>query len=178
MNLTLVGVISRCVKEYPRTLSNTNSHSLLPSFSVMLTWSTNTGKVLVHLDGEQVDSSHLKGYSIIHRRMELENIGKLEIIATRNAPNKAADDFLCYECIINGKAFSKLPVQQENRLLMETHKNGSGNQALLGNGDSEDDEDEDAQQELNEDYATPYYVEDIESVVDIVYPSGIPPYNP
>lgn len=143
---------------------------------VMLTWSTKTGKVLVHLDGEQVDQSQIKGYSIIHRKIELDNFGKIEIIATRTIPNKAAKDFLCYECIINGKAFSTLPVQQENRLLMETNEDGSGDQVLFGDDSAASDDD--AEHELNEDYATPYYVEDIESVVDIVYPSGIPPYTP
>jgi hypothetical protein len=146
------------------------------SSSVMLTWSTKTGKVLVHLDGEQVDQSQIKGYSIIHRKIELDNFGKIEIIASRTIPNKAAKDFLCYECIINGKAFSTLPVQQENRLLMETNEDGSGDQVLFGDDSAASDDD--AEQELNEDYATPYYVEDIESVVDIVYPSGIPPYTP
>jgi len=144
--------------------------------TVMLTWSTKTGKVLVHLDGEQVDQSQIKGYSIIHRKIELENFGKIEIIATRTIPNKAAKDFLCYECIINGKAFSTLPVQQENRLLMETNEDGTGNQVLFDDDSAASDDD--AEHELNEDYATPYYVEDIESVVDIVYPSGIPPYTP
>jgi hypothetical protein len=143
---------------------------------VMLTWSTKTGKVLVHLDGEQVDQSQIKGYSIIHRKIELDDFGKIEIIATRTIPNKAAKDFLCYECIINGKAFSTLPIQQENRLLMETNEDGSGDQVLFGDDSAASDDD--AEQELNEDYATPYYVEDIESVVDIVYPSGIPPYTP
>jgi hypothetical protein len=143
---------------------------------VMLTWSTKTGKVLVHLDGEQVDQSQIKGYSIIHRKIELDDFGKIEIIATRTIPNKAAKDFLCYECIINGKAFSTLPVQQENRLLMETNEDGSGDQVLFGDDSAASDDD--AEHELNEDYATPYYVEDIESVVDIVYPSGIPPYTP
>lgn len=140
-----------------------------------MTWSTNTGKVLVHLDGEQVDYSALKGYSIIHRKIEVEGF-KFEILATRVVPNKAdADDFLAYECIINGKAFSKLPVMQENRLLMET-PDGSGGQPLDIHSPSEEEEEE--EEDMNEDYATPYYVEDIGSVVDIVYPSGIPPYNP
>lgn len=156
------------------------THSFDCSLSVMLTWSTNTGKVLVHLDGEQVDSSHLKGFSIIHRRIELDAIGKIEIVATKIIPNKAASDFLCYECIINGKAFSTLPIQQESRLLMEPNEDGSGNQVLVDGDDSysEASDDDDAEQDLNEDYATPYYVEDIASVVDIVYPSGIPIYNP
>lgn len=141
----------------------------------MLTWSTNTGKVLVHLDGEQVDHSALKGFSIIHRKIEIQGF-RFEILATRVIPNKT-DDFLSYECIINGKAFSKLPVVQDNRLLLETRDGSAGEHAQpLGIYSSEEEEEDVAN--MNEDYATPYYAEDIGSVVDIVYPSGIPPYNP
>jgi hypothetical protein len=122
---------------------------------------------MIHLDGDEVHFSDLKGFSIIQRKFEAAGL-QFEILACRTAPNKADRDFLCYECIINGQAFSQLPNMSENRLLMTTEDSP---QPVIDDGDNYSSEEEE-----NDETAS-YYDNDLCSVVDIVYPDGIPAPN-
>lgn len=139
----------------------------------MLTWSTRTGKVLIHFDGNEIDFFDKKGYSILQHKFDVRELGlNFEILATSVVPSKADPEFLCYECIINGKAFTSLPLNEENdnnRLLMET-KDGTSEQPLL----VEDGDSYSTDSDKEEDEATPYSHEYVTSVTDIVYPNGIP----
>jgi len=141
----------------------------------MLTWSTQTGKILIHVDGKEAHFSGLKGFSIIQRKIESRELGlNFEVLASRTAPNHAESDFLCYECIINGQAFSKLPTIHENRLLMETNDGTDGRPQLVVHGDSCSFS---ASEASEDEGATPYNMENLRSVVDIVYPNGIPAFK-
>lgn len=149
------------------------SLTLFP-MTVTLTWSTQTGKVLIHLDGNEIDFYECKGYSILQRKFESRELGiHFELLASRVAPNHADRDFLCYECIINGQAFSELPTIIENRLLVETKDGTNGQPLLITDGDSYSSSSEDK----DEDCGTPYHLENLRSVVDLVYPDGIPTFN-
>ena len=121
---------------------------------------------MIHLDGDEVHFSDLKGFSIIHRKLEASGL-HFEILACRKKPTKADSDFLCYECIINGQAFSQLPTVTEHRLLMTTVDSPQ----IVIDGDcylSSAEEDEETESSYD---GTPC------SVVDIVYPNGIPTRN-
>jgi hypothetical protein len=152
--------------------------------TLMMTWSTRSGKVLIHLDGNEIDSSIgvLKGYSIVHRKIPVPNEQLyLEVMACAVAPNDSSDgrgrmsedDFLCYECIINGKAFSDLPLSNDPdkyKLLM-TVPDPDGEPLT---GTASDDGSEDGEGDEEEEYDMPYDGKELASVVDIVYPDGIP----
>lgn len=175
----------RGVEEHAGTFLHEARHCMFISLSsfllfllmifvtVMLTWSTQTGKVLLHVDGKEIHSSLIKGFSIIQRKVECRELGlHLEILASRTAPNHAQEDFLCHECIINGRAFSELPSVHENRLLMETNDGTDGRPIYVeGEGDSYSSSGEES------DGASSSYMENLRSVVDIVYPKGIPPFK-
>jgi len=177
MAVTLIPVRSN--KSGEQTYSKRNSTLsyvlftiLVRSFNhtVLLTWSTQTGKVVIHLDGNEVDFDDCKGYSIIQRKIESRELGlNFELLATRVAPLGAASDFLCYECIINGQAFSQLPQKNDNRLIMSTADSMNGQPHLVTDGDSYS-----TSEQEEEDAATPYSLSNLRSVVDIVYPNGIP----
>ena len=127
----------------------------------------------MHLDGKEIHFSDLKGFSIIQRKVECRELGlHLEILASRTAPNHAEEDFLCHECIINGQAFSGLPSLHENRLLMETNDGTGGRPVYVEEGDTF------SSSNGESDSSSAGYMEDLRSVVDIVYPNGIPPFKP
>ena len=157
--------------------------------TLMMTWSTRSGKVLIHLDGNEIDSSIgvLRGYSIVHRKIPVESEQLyLEVMACTVAPNSGSDggrmsedDFLCYECIINGKAFSDLPLSNDPdkyKLLM-TVPDPDGEPFVTTSRAEEDgdgSEEGEGDQEEEEYYGISYEGQGLTSVVDIVYPNGIP----
>lgn len=135
--------------------------------TVTLTWSTQTGKVLIHLDGVEIDFYECRGYSILQRKVESRELGfKFEFLATSVAPNNASSDFVCHECIINGKAFSSLPFVGEGHETRDETTDGDSYSSSSESGDSN-----------TEDEATPYCMKNLCSVLDIVYPNGIPTSN-
>ena len=149
--------------------------------TLMMTWSTKSGKVLIHLDGNEIDSSMgtLKGYSIVHRKMEVPSEKlHLEVLACRVAPNSGGgrmseDDFLCYECIINGKAFSGLPKANDPEAhIMSVPVPADGELLMIKDGSNGSDEGEEDEEDNEE--VMSYSGRDLSSVVDIVYPEGIP----
>jgi len=155
-------------------------HGKIPH-TLMMTWSTKSGKVLIHLDGNEIDNTMgtLKGYSIVHRKMEVpsENL-HLEVLACRVAPNSGGGrmsegDFLCYECIVNGKAFSDLPKANDPEAHMTVPVPADGEQLMITDGSTPSDEGEEDEED-NAEVMSYGGRADLSSVIDIVYPEGIP----
>ena len=81
---------------------------------VVLTWSKRTGKQHIEMNGNQVYETRQKGSSIVsHQWTTNDGTMALHVIASRASPSKYKyiPNFRKYELIVNGIAFSSLPLQ-------------------------------------------------------------------